>query len=154
MNVKFCWVMALILGLGVGLMAQSDDTTYDPELAASLGADDYGMKSFTFVILKTGNAVIEDKAVVDSLFRGHMNSITSLVEAGKLIVAGPFGKNELTYRGLYIFDLGAEDRIEDLLEQDPAIKAGLLEPIVLPWYGAAALPTYLEVQEKITKIKF
>jgi len=149
-----CWMLLMVTFCVGMLRGQSEEPIYNPELAASLGADDYGMKTYTFVILKTGDTVIRDKAVVDSLFRGHMASITSLVEAGKLIVAGPFGKNELTYRGLYIFDLEEGEEIEELLSRDPAIEAGLLEPIVMPWYGGAALPTYMEVQQKITKVKF
>lgn len=148
-----CMILIAIFSFAM-LGAQTVEPTYNPELAASLGADDYGMKSYIFVILKTGDAVIGDKEKVDSLFQGHMKNIAHLAEAGKLIVAGPFGKNDLTFRGLYIFDLSPEDRIEDLLDMDPAIKAGLLEPVVLPWYGAAALPTYKEVQEQITKVKF
>lgn len=44
----------------LGSMAQSTTISYNKVLADSLGADDYGMKSFFLVILKTGSIQIED----------------------------------------------------------------------------------------------
>ncbi|MGI8598421.1 MAG: hypothetical protein ACR2KB_04110 [Chitinophagaceae bacterium] len=49
--------------------AQNEKVDYDKALADSLGADDYGMKSYILIILKTGSNIIEDKAVTDS-FQG------------------------------------------------------------------------------------
>ena len=74
--------------------AQTDNPDYDKKLADSLGGDDYGMKSYILVILKTGENVITDKKITDSLFRGHMDNINNLAKNGKLVVAGPLGKNE------------------------------------------------------------
>jgi len=45
-----------------------------------LGADDYGMKKFVFVILKTGKNTSTDKELRDSAFVGHMNNIDRLVK--------------------------------------------------------------------------
>jgi len=50
--------------------AQTDNPKYDKALADSLGGDDYGMKMYVLVILKTGPNKIENKMKVDSLFRG------------------------------------------------------------------------------------
>lgn len=109
---------------------------YDAALAAELGADEYGMKSYYFVILRTGPADTQDKALVSSSFAGHLDNIRRLVEEGMLVVAGPFGKNEFTYRGLFIFqDVGSEEALLELLQTDPAIANGFLEPIVFSWYG-------------------
>ncbi|MBK6267157.1 hypothetical protein JKA74_19085 [Marivirga sp. S37H4] len=132
--------------------AQNESSSYDQELADSLGADDYGMKLYTLVMLKTGKVVIEDKKVVDSLFRGHMNNIGRLAETGQLIVAGPLMKNEKTYRGIFILTVKEVEEAKKLLATDPAISEGLLDYELYGWYGAAALPVYLETQSKITKI--
>lgn len=67
---------------------------YDNELAKRMGADDYGMKNYFLVILKTGANTSADKALVAESFKGHMTNIKLLVADGKLVVAGPFGKNE------------------------------------------------------------
>ena len=84
-------------------------------------------KSYIFVILKTGSARLDDKQQISALFRGHLENINRLVEQKKLIVAGPFGKNERGYRGLFIFDSKDKVEVEAMLQTDPAIKEKLLE---------------------------
>ncbi|MDP3469337.1 MAG: hypothetical protein Q8S11_13440 [Daejeonella sp.] len=82
---------------------QSNNPKYDKALAESLGGDDYGMKMYVFVILKTGGYSPERK-ISDSLFIGHMQNIKRLADSGKLIVAGPMRKNDKNYRGLFILN--------------------------------------------------
>lgn len=132
--------------------AQTDTAKYDPALAEKLGADDYGMKQYIFVILKTGPAKIEDKAKLNELFRGHMENIGRLADEGKLVVAGPFMKNDKNYRGLFIFNVKTVEEAKALLDTDPAVKAGVFEAEMVPWYGSAALGEYLPVHEKIAKV--
>ena len=69
-----------------------------------------------------------------------------------LIVAGPIGKNEKTYRGIFILDVPTLDEANELLLTDPAIKANYLAPELYTWYGSAALSEYLEASDKIWKI--
>lgn len=126
---------------------------YDKALAEKLGADDYGMKSYILVILKTGTHQITDKSLISKHFRGHMNNINRLAEEGKLIVAGPLGKNDQAYRGIFILDVTSIEEAEQLLVTDPAIKEGLLDYELYKWYGSAALPAYLDVSDKIWKVK-
>jgi uncharacterized protein YciI len=126
---------------------------YDTELAQKLGADDYGMKSYILVILKTGTNQTTDKTLIDNSFRGHLDNITRLVEQGKMIIAGPLGKNDKTYRGIFILNVTTFEEAEKLLQADPAIKKGLLDVELYNWYGSAALPGYLEFSDKIWKVK-
>lgn len=126
---------------------------YDEQLRQTYGADDYGMKSYTLVILKTGTAEVNDKAERDSLFAGHMSNISRLVDQGDLIVAGPLGKNDHAYRGIFILNTTDRDAAIEMLMQDTAISSGLLNFELFSWYGSAALPAYIEVSKKITKIK-
>ncbi len=142
---------ALFIGTVAAVQAQTTNPAYDKALADSLGADDHGMKSYIFVVLKTGSANIEDKQQVSELFRGHMDNINRLVADKKLIVAGPFGKNEQGYRGLFILDVKTKEEAQALVETDPAVKEKLLDVELFEWYGSAALPTYLEAAHKITK---
>ena len=95
-------LLALVLFLSQHTMAQKDNPAYDKALADSLGGDDYGMKQYTLVILKTGTAKIDNKETVDSLFKGHMENIQRMAAAGKLMVAGPIKKNDKTDRGIFI----------------------------------------------------
>ena len=131
----------------------SQNPNYDQELATKLGADDYGMKSYSFVILKTGPNSSTDKSFVDSCFRGHFENMNRMVENGKLIVAGPMAKNEKTYRGIFILDTTDSTEVNNLLNADPSIKEGLLEAEIYGWYGSAALREYLDASDKIWKLK-
>jgi uncharacterized protein YciI len=135
------------------ITAQTVNPDYDSTLAQKLGADDYGMKSYVFVILKTGSNTTTDKAFVDSCFAGHMANINRLVNEGKLFVAGPFGKNNNAYRGLFILNVKNIEEAQEIVQTDPAINSKLLDADLYSWYGSAALPEYLEAALKIGKYK-
>ena len=117
--------------------AQNSNVHYNKALADSLGADEYGMKQYVLVILKTGTNTTDNKTVIDSLFRGHMNNITRLAKMGKLVVAGPMRKNDKTYRGIFILNVATTEEATELLNADPAISEKLLEPELYSWYGSA-----------------
>lgn len=133
--------------------AQDSNPVYDKALADSLGADDYGMRMYVLVMLKTGSNKTAGKAKTDSLFTGHMKNIQSLADAGKLVVAGPLGKNDKAYRGIFILNAKSKQDAAALLETDPAIKEKLLEAELYDWYGTAALPMYLPFYKKLEKKK-
>jgi len=151
--------MRLLLLLAMFLIAASEalgqevNPNYDSFLAKQLGADDYGMKSYVLVILKTGSNKTEDKAIRDSLFSGHMNNIGRLAKLGQLVVAGPLGKNEKSYRGIFILNVTSLEEAKELLLTDPAIKENIFEAELYKWYGSAALPEYLKSHEKIERLK-
>jgi hypothetical protein len=147
-------LFSLLSIFAVGASAQSANPKYNKALADSLGSDDYGMKSYVLVILKTGTNKTTDKATIDSLFRGHMTNITRLVEAGKLIVAGPLKKNERSYRGIFILNVKTIEEASKLIMTDPAISGKLLDAELFEWYGSAALPLYLKNHELIEKKTF
>ncbi|MBL7910647.1 MAG: hypothetical protein JNJ41_06310 [Bacteroidia bacterium] len=147
--------MKHILFLFLGLFSLSQLTAqtkpvYDSVLAKKLGADEYGMKSYIMVLLKSGTYKAKDKKESDSLFRGHMDNIISLANAGKLALAGPFGKNDL-YRGIFIFNVKTVDEAKLLCEKDPAIKINLFAVDYLPWYGSAAVMQINDIHKTIEK---
>jgi uncharacterized protein YciI len=134
-------------------IAQNNNPNYDEQLAKELKADDYGMRSYVFVILKTGPAKIEAKAVLDSCFAGHFANINKLVEEKKLVVAGPYGTNDNNYRGLFILNIASKQEAQELMKGDPTITSGIFEVEMYDWCGSAALPVYLEAHNKIWKQK-
>lgn len=123
---------------------------YDEALAKQLGADEYGMKHYVLVLLKTGPANITHKPTVDSLFAGHMANIGRLAEAGKLVLAGPIGRKE-KYRGLFVFETDSKEEAAALCASDPAVAAGLLEPEIMPYFGSAALKMVNKWHERVQK---
>lgn len=151
-------IIFFFLLLASGLLAMAQDKKvnpkYDDKLAKAVGADDYGMKMYVLVMLKTGSNTTETKAKTDSLFAGHMANINRLVAENKLIVAGPLAKNDKNYRGIFIFDVKTLDEANALLQTDPAVKAKLLDADLFNWYGSAALSEYLKASEKVGKYTF
>jgi uncharacterized protein YciI len=153
MNFKPALFTALILSIATSVFSQVNPK-YDKTLADSLGADEYGMKMYVLVLLKTGTAKIDDKKITDSLFAGHMKNIQRLADEGKLSVAGPLQKNDKNYRGIFILNVKTIDEANTLLQTDPTIKAQVLDAELYGWYGSAALPMYLPASEKVNKLNF
>jgi uncharacterized protein YciI len=147
---KILILITLILGVS-NLYSQNDNPNYDSTLAVSLDADDYGMKAYVLVMLTTGSNTTTDKEFRDSCFRGHFNNISRLVNEGKLIIAGPIGKNDKSYRGIFVLNVKTLDEANELLYTDPAVKAKFLNYELYNWYGSAALSEYLKVSDKIWK---
>ncbi|MGE8433660.1 YciI family protein [Chryseobacterium joostei] len=131
---------------------KTEKAKFNQELATSLGADQYGMKAYTIVMLTTGSAKIEDKTQMSTLMKGHMANIGKLADEGKIIVAGPFlEKNKENYRGMFIFNTKSKEEAEQWVKTDPAVQAGVFSYEIFPWYGSAALPLYLKHHEEISK---
>jgi uncharacterized protein YciI len=124
---------------------------YDAALAAKLGADDYGMKTYVFVILKTGAKADASTEEGKKAFAGHMANMGKLVADGKLVVAGPFQKNDRGYRGLFILNVKTVKEADELVATDPAVAAGYLAYDAFGWYGSAALAEVLPIHSKIQK---
>lgn len=146
----------VIFGLSVFASAQSEKNTetkkpipaFDAELAKQFGADDYGMKQYVFVILKTGAAKIDDAEKRKQLQNGHMENINRLADAGKLVLAGPLmdGGN---MRGLYIFNVTTIEEAKELVKTDPAIREGLFDVEFTKWYGSAVLMQVSDLHKKV-----
>lgn len=125
---------------------------YDAELAKKLGGNDNGMKTYVLAILKTGpNDASIGAEEKKKLFAGHMATINRLADEGKLAVAGPFGKNDKAYRGIYILNVASVEEAQKIAETDPAIKAGIFVLDLTPWYGSASLMATPEIHKKISK---
>lgn len=149
---KSLLILATLLIGSLSAICQQNNPGYDPVLAKKLQSDDYGMKWYIMVILKTGSNHVDDKARRDSLFAGHMKNIGRLAESGKLVVAGPFGENDKTYRGIFILNVTTFDEANELLKTDPTIREKIFAVDLFKWYGSAALSEYLIAHKKIQKM--
>lgn len=147
---KLFYILGFIMLSGTAFAQQNPK--FNRALADSLGADQYGMKMYVLVILRTG-AATPDKDAMSKAFAGHMNNIEKLAAAGKLVVAGPIGKNDKNYRGIFILNATMEEA-PALLDTDPAISGKYLEPELIPWYGSAALAKYLPFHDQVYEKEF
>jgi uncharacterized protein YciI len=134
------------------MVVTAGEPAFDPELAKKLGADERGMKMYVLCILKTGPKDAEIKGEErKKIFEGHFANIQRLADEGKLAVAGPFGDNDKSFRGLYIFNVATIGEAEKLVVLDPAVKAGVFVPDLIPWYGTAAMMVINDTHKRIQK---
>lgn len=131
--------------------AQTPNAQYDAAMAARLKGNDNGMKSYVLVILKSGTNNPTEKAVRDELFSGHMKNINRLADEGLLVLAGPLGKNDQNYRGIFIINTESVEKAKELVMTDPAVKANVFEAEYFPFFGSAAIQETVPLHKKIQK---
>lgn len=125
-------------------------STYDPEFAKRVGADDYGMKQYVMAFLKAGPNRDRDSTEAAELQAAHMANIGRMAEEGKLILAGPF-LDDGELRGIYVFNVKTVEEARELTASDPAIQAGSLVMELKPWYGSAAMMEINAMHGKLEK---
>ncbi|GAA4354528.1 YciI family protein [Kangiella marina] len=143
---------SFIAFVGLMFVCASYAEPYDAELAKELDADDYGMKSYVLVILKTGenDESITDKEERAKYFRGHFDNMKRLADEGMLVLAGPLAE-DAPKRGLFIFNVDSLAKAEALVKTDPAVKAGIFTYSLTKFYGSAALMKVNDIHKKIQK---
>jgi uncharacterized protein len=104
---------------------------------------EYQMKQYYMVFLKAGLNRTQDSVTTAKIQEGHLNNISRLFDEKKLILAGPF-LDEGTYKGIFIFNVSTKEEAIQLLQTDPAVKAGRLDYEIHPWYG----PGNIIIQKK------
>jgi uncharacterized protein YciI len=128
---------------------------FDQALAKSLGADDYGMRNYVLVILKTGPTKVPAGPGRDEMFKGHMANIGRLSAAGKLALAGPFaGDGTDGWRGLFLLAVADVEEAKQLVATDPVIMKGEMVAEYHNWYGSAATMLVPDAHKKLAKQSF
>lgn len=145
------FLLLLITALSsIYVSAQNNKPVYDSVLAKKLGADDYGMKLYVMAFLKRVTNKNVDSASRAQLIQGHLKNIGRLAREGKLVVAGPFlDKSDLA--GVFVFNVTNIEEAKTLTASDPAVKAGLFEIELHPWYGSAALMQVISIHSTLQK---
>ena len=151
---KLVTMLALVLGSVAGAAAAPPAApAYDAELAARTGADDYGMRGYVLVVLKTGPTRVPDGPERDEMFRGHFANMKRLSDEGKLVLAGPFDGVD-GWRGLFVFATKDIEEAKQLAATDPVLVQGEMVAEFHKYYGSAALMLVRETHEKIAKKRF
>lgn len=150
---RFILVAAICPLLGYTL-AQAQPTppkqTFDAELAKTVGADDFGMRSYVLVVLKTGPTPMPLGKERDEMFKGHFANISRLAAEGKLALAGPFdGVNG--WRGLFILAVSDIEEAKQLTATDPVISSGEMVAEYHKYYGSAALMLVNDAHKQVAK---
>lgn len=131
---KFSVVLLICIFIAINCFAQTGNKVIETEPGKGKSPVEK-IEQYWFVILKTGPKQDYDSATKAKLFEGHMANIVRLYNEGIVKVAGPFGKNDFKWRGLFIFDCKAKGDAEKIVATDPAVAAGIFEVDIVPWYG-------------------
>ena len=126
---------------------------YDEALAQRLGADDYGMRSYVLVVLKTGPTPMPVGPERDAMFQGHFANMKRLAAEGKLVLAGPLDGTE-GWRGLFVFAVDDIEQAKQLAATDPVLIQGEMVAEYRKYYGSAALMLINETHPKLAKKSF
>lgn len=149
-KLNFMFLMLLLTLSAIKAQELNKNQVYDSNLAKNLGADDFGMKKYVMAFLKKGPNRSQDSTQRDEIQRAHLKNIMRLAEEGKLIIAGPF-LDDKDIRGIFIFNVESIKEARKLTESDPAVKAGVLEMELHPWYGPAILTEVPKLNKKLEK---
>ncbi len=145
----FCGLMlAGVTGASAQEAAATPPRPYDAELAASLGADERGMRPYVLVILKTGPNKVPAGPERSKMFEGHFANMQRLADEKKLVMAGPLDGVE-GRRGIFVFATPDIEEAKKLVATDPVIIKGEMVADYHKLYGTAALMTLNEVHNKI-----
>lgn len=147
-------MMAVLFAAQVSLGQEKAATpAFDEALATRLGADEYGMKKYVLVILKTGPDKVAAGPERDEMFRGHFANMKRLSEEGKLALAGPLDGVD-GWRGLFVFAVADIEEAKKLTATDPVIIKGEMVAEYHKYYGSAALMLVRETHDTLAKKQF
>jgi uncharacterized protein YciI len=123
---------------------------YDAALAHSVGADEHGMRRYVLVILRSGPEPVQAGAQREEMFRGHFANMERLSREGKLVLAGPLGR-EGGARGMFVLAVPDIGQARELVATDPVVIQGEMVAEYHTYYGSAALMLIPGLHEKVAK---
>jgi uncharacterized protein YciI len=149
--------LAALMMLAGGTVGAQDTVpvspVFDEALASALGADDYGMRQYVLVILKTGPTPVPAGAARDEMFRGHFTNMRRLAAEGKLALAGPLDGVD-GWRGLFILAVADLEEAAALVATDPVVIQGEMIAEYHKYYGSAALMLVNDAHEQVARKRF
>ncbi|MGQ3050873.1 MAG: YciI family protein [Roseateles sp.] len=151
-SAKHLATTALALCCALSTQAQEPPATYDAAKAQAWGANDQGLRPYTFVLLKTGPKPMAAGPARDEMFKGHFANMNRLAKEGLLVYAGPLdGKDGL--RGLFILATADMEAARKAVDTDPVIVNGEMVAELHRHFGSAALLAVNEWHPKLVKPK-
>lgn len=144
--------ICLLALMGMLTAHAQEAPAYDAAKAQAWGANEGGLRSYVFVLLKTGPKPMPPGPERDAMFKGHFANMERLSKEGLLVYAGPLdGQNGL--RGLFVFATRDLEVARKAVETDPVIVNGEMVADIHRHMGSAALMAVPEWHPKLIKPK-
>jgi len=115
-------VAFLIAGLSGNALAQEKDQQPQHKLI-----------EFHMALLKPGPKY-SAAGMPDELKNQHIANVMSLLESGKMTIAGPLADNS-DIVGIFVFRASSAEEARGWAENDPAVKAGFFSAEMHPWWS-------------------
>lgn len=140
MKLKFLFIaLSIVLLCNIETKAQKKLQVAKPPVET---AEDQPMKTYVMVFLKAGENRTQQAAEAKKIQAAHMQHLDKMHKEGKLLMAGPF-TDEHEIKGILVMNSIDIDEVKNIVEEDPAIKAGRLKAEYHLWYtksGTITLP--------------
>ena len=93
------------------------------------------LERYAFVLLRRPSDPTDyPEERLNDIQERHLAHLGALHERGRLLLAGPFGDQaDASLRGLCVFGTSV-DEARELMENDPAVRAGRLAVDVMSWW--------------------
>lgn len=90
------------------------------------------LKTYYLALLRKGPHRDQDSVSAVKIQEAHLANITRLYKDGKLDLAGPF-LDDGDIQGIFVFNVKSMEEAKQLVDSDPAVKAGRLILELHPW---------------------
>jgi uncharacterized protein YciI len=118
------------------LLAQENSANSSREFVVP-GPEKMVLKKYFMVFLMKDPNRTQDDSTAQVIQAGHLAHINKMSKEGYLHMAGPFEyAPDSNMAGILIFDVDTEEEALRLVSEDPAIKAGRLQPAIAAWWCA------------------
>ncbi len=96
---------------------------------------EHKLVQFQMAIMKKGPKWATIKADErNAILRQHLANVVSLLDSGKVVIAGPFG-DDTDLAGIFILRAASSDEAKSWIDADPAVEAGLMIGEMHPWWS-------------------
>ncbi|MGB7069934.1 MAG: YciI family protein [Pyrinomonadaceae bacterium] len=147
------FIFSLIVTASSQTSSKTESGIFDAELAKKVGADDYGMKNYVLVILKTGPKKVPEGKERADMFAGHFANMKRLAGEGKLALAGPLDGVD-GWRGVFVLAVSDIEEAKKIVATDPVIIKGEMVAEYHKWFASAAMMLVNEAHYKVAKKSF
>lgn len=97
--------------------------------------EEHKLVQFYMAILKKGPKFeTTTKEERNAIFKQHVDSVVSLLNSGKAVLAGPFA-DDTDLTGIFILRAASAEEAKSWVDADPAVKAGLMVAEMHPWWS-------------------
>jgi uncharacterized protein YciI len=91
-------------------------------------------RKYSIVFYNTGPNYNMPEPELQKVHMAHLIHLFTLKKEGEILLVGPLADNPVT-RGIAIFNSTDKNRVRQLLDADPAIKAGRFICEIFEWFG-------------------